>query len=205
LSEAIRVRVSQVRDSHLNLGYGWVFDIRCDEELMLYYLDCFAGIGERGFADFIGSRDWKGAGAPHVSTAYGSILEMRVRAEREKEKPGRLIDIVGSLNEQVYQGMSRCVQAAGLFIQGSGGYFARHNGIKILRSRYVDGWYFPTTEVKNIKVCAPWPGGKHFMATVGNTTVSHEGRSKWNTRQAAFKAAKRWLAERKVRECRRIA
>lgn len=170
-------RITHVKDTHLDLDYGYMFDIQNQEELADYWEKCRSLQIQEGVRDVLKNLDGKG----HVTTGYGAIIEMRVKCGEG------VAQAVAHTEFDLLTTMQRTLREDGrLFVNTNGGYFTPLGSHEFLDSIEVKKYILPSN---NKIVITQWPGGEHFYAKVGNEEVVLYGRRKWNTHKEALHAA----------------
>lgn len=77
-----------------------------------------------------------------------------------------------------------------LYIQKTCGYFFHDDYIKITAEKKVNDIVWPEGgEVRYMK----WPNGKHWYAKIGDLDVKVDGQMKWDTKQEAEEAVKKFV------------
>lgn len=174
-------RISKVAWPTAKLDYGYLFDIQNDEELLAWFENVRVPVAQEEFVDAVNSHEGGGKGGH--ATKGGTITFLAGL------KGISLVEALGKLNFDMMSGMHRILADSGrIFVGGNGGYFGMMSELEILDTHMVDKFILPTEEVRIIQ----WPGGEHFYAKIGNQDVVVNGKQKWDTREEAEAAAKKF-------------
>jgi len=85
-----------------------------------------------------------------------------------------------------------------IYIQQSRGYFCHSEDIKITAEIKTNEIIYPQGKgVRYIK----WPEGKHWYAKIGNLDVKVDGKMKWDTKEEAEKAVKKFVLTITDKDC----
>jgi hypothetical protein len=175
--------VSHVIDRKLGIDYGFLYEIKTPEELHDYWCFVAQPRWSKGFSELMTMKEFS-----HPATAEGSMLQ--VLSEARGIAP---LLVMGSMTEKAYLAMSRCLSGGPIVINRNGGFFPLA-GQEVKDRRKVDLWTLPGAQIK----ISQWPNGTHFYARVGDEDVEESGRRKWDTRDAAERAAKRFAKEKSI-------
>jgi hypothetical protein len=198
------IRVAHVQDRNPRyrkpLDYGYMFELNSLEELAEYWTDVRGSQIREGFADYIKSREWDhangGTGVQnHVCTRDGQALSVLVNAEQCREvgesKRKSLVHLYADFQDKVFLGMKEGIDTFGsVFVNENGGYFYPTEHVVVLETIELKNWVIPgDPRVRFLQ----WVPDGHWYAKVGNQDVVLYGEQKWDTKEEAMKAAKKWL------------
>ncbi len=178
-------RISKVRNDLLKMDYGWVLDIRDDEELKEWQ-DQVRSSGLRAeFRDAVSHGD-------HARTPGGCAIAIL----SEIKGIGIAFAAIDLEGERIMGMRNQIHRSGAVFVNTNSGYFGNCKGLVIEETREVPFWSFESVtftekDIRTIK----WPGGKHWYAKIGDIDVVVDGDQKWNTKAAAQKAAERFLKD----------
>lgn len=173
-------KVSHVIDRKLGIDYGFMYHISTPEELESYWTFSAIPRWRRGFSDFMACDELN-----HPATAEGNIIDALVEASGKSP-----LMVFGSLVEKANFAMVRSLRDGPIVINRNGGFFPLR-GQEIKETRTMQLWYLPGASIS----ISQWPNGTHFYARVGDEDVEVSGRRKWDTKDAAERAAKRFAEE----------
>lgn len=171
------MEIVKVKDEKLGIDYGWVYRISTPEQLRAYWDDVAQPRWSYGFGDFLAT-----AGSSHATTAEGNII--RTMADATGKSP---LMVLGEFSDRSYLAMASALQFGPIAINRNGGFFPLR-GQKAIEAREVETWTLPGAKLK----ISQWPNGKHFYARIGDEDVIESDRNKWDSREAAERAAKRF-------------
>lgn len=174
-------RISKISWPTAKLDYGYLFDIQNHEELLAWYKNVRVPTSREEFADAVNSHEGGGKGGH--ATKGGTIAYLAGL------KGISILEALSKLNFDLASGMEKTLADTGrVFIGSNGGYFGMMSELEILDTHMVDKFVLPTEKVRIIQ----WPGGEHFYAKIGNQDVVVNGKQKWDTREEAEEAAKKF-------------
>jgi hypothetical protein len=99
-------------------------------------------------------------------------------------------------SEMFFHQMRLISEGNTVYIRKCGSYvFDNGTRYEILESKESDVLRFPDSE-KTVRFMQ-WPGGRHWYAKYGEEDVKVDGELKWDTKEQAERAAKKWIEKRK--------
>jgi hypothetical protein len=167
-------RISKVRLG--DIQYGWMFDIQTTEELLDYFNHV---IPVQSRAEFKQATEYM-AGQAHAN----------VLATLAEIKNISIIDALTKLNSDRMDGMTQVLNKQHrLFVNRGGGYFGFTEGVHAKDTTTCSDYILPFEVPRFIQ----WPNGTHWYAKLGVNDIIVDGRQKWNTKEEAEAAAKRFM------------
>lgn len=165
-------RFTFVRFEHKGTFYDWMIRINNFFDLLRYYER------ENHTTSIV------------LDTIDGKPSERSLPYQQLSEIRG---DSLASTLSRLHQGRFECqmelLEEYGRFyINHNGGYFSAHD---IVELQVVKFNVWPDTAVKVTR----WPKGNHYYAKVGSLNVVVDGIQKWNTPEAAYEAAFKFMEE----------
>ena len=195
MPQASHVQLHSPKWSH-PLDHGFMYDLSSLADLTEYWLEVRGGHIRDGFADYLQSREWEhangGSGVQsHVHTREGRVLSVLVDVEQGKEERRSMVKVFIDFQDKVHQGMLEAINRSGtIFVNENGGYFELSESVKVLATVELKNWILPgDPRVRLLQ----WQDGGHYYAKVGNEDVVLYGKQKWDTKEEAQDAAKKWL------------
>ena len=188
-------RISKVYWPKFDLRYGYLFDIRNEDELYDYWRACRKGQMLEGWNDYMQSSEWQnasgqGPGKHHCTTDNGAMLAVLVNAEQGKEENRRdVIHIWTDFNDEMYARMRDTIADRGqIFVNRKGGYFPPLPDHRITDTQDIKAYALPGSKITVTR----WPNGTHWYARVGGEDVEYCGRKKWDSHDEALACANLW-------------
>jgi hypothetical protein len=177
------IRISQVSWPNMGLDYGWMFEIREQDELDKWFEDVLTPMAKQELAEAL--RFTQGKAHANVVASMAGLRGIS------------MIDAQTSLNSARRDGMHGALAKSGrIFINKVGGYFINHPGLCVKNGREISAWILPGDEVRILQ----WSGGTHFYAKIGQQDIEWEGKCKWDTRAEAEHAARCFVREGEERD-----
>ena len=170
-------RIAHVVDERLGIDYGFMYELRNGIDLEEYTQEVAQPRWACGFWDDFASRNLS-----HAATAEGNLIReySALRGKSQLETLGRMV-------EDGYLSMTRALSAGPIVVNRNGGYFPLTHQ-KVKESREIHTWTLPGATLK----ISQWPNGTHFYARIGDEDVVLYGRRKWDTKEEAEQAAKKF-------------
>lgn len=109
------------------------------------------------------------------------------------------VNVLSRMEGDVASGMCKILDDDNiLYVKPNGSYCfdtKDHKLYTILETRKSERFVFPYNK-DDVKI-EKWPGGVHWYVKVGNISLEIDGKSKWNTYDAAKRASVKFLEEKK--------
>jgi len=178
-------RASHVRWPQMKLDYGFLFDIRSNEELLDYQMAVYKNKVQEGFSNYVNS-EYYVKGGVHLHTDMGRVLADLGLLESLRENPRSIVEVLSDFENHVFTCMKKIIlEHGGIFINGRGGYFALNSEQEIVETIELEKFILPSARIRIIQ----WPHGLHYYAKIGDEDVVVDGEQKWSTEKAARDAA----------------
>lgn len=169
-------RITRVTWPAMKMNYGWLFDIRTVDELFDYLDNVRAPRARAELSEAL--KYAQGIGHANMVATIAEIKGIGV------------LDAQLQFNADVMKAMEKNLfDKRQIFVNGLGGHFPLHDGLKLSDSRMIDVWALPEEKPRFIQ----WPGGTHYYAKIGDEDIVVDGKQKWDTKEEAEEAAKKFM------------